>query len=185
MRTSLVSTIFLSFLVALAPAGLAAQQQGAIDPAQLPAEAQELIAEMQQLQTELQPIQQQAMQDPEVQAAQQALGADIQAAMIEVDPSTPERLERLQELMAQAQSARAGQDEAAMAQIVAEAQALEQQLQATQAAAIQTDEIAPRVQAFEAKLLETMVAVDPEAASMIERARELDARLGALLQQGG
>lgn len=177
MKTSLIRTIFLSLLFVVAPAGLVAQQQGAIDPAQLPPEAQELIAELQQLQVRLQPIQQEAMQDPEIQAAQQALGAEIQSVMVELDPETPERIERLRELMGEAQAAQAAQDQAAMAELVAEGRALEQELQAAQAEAIQTPEIAPRVEAFEARLLERMLEVDPQAGSLIERARELDARL--------
>lgn len=181
MKTTLIRTILLALLFVVAPAGLVAQQQGAMDPAQLPPEAQELIVELQQLQVKLQPIQQEAMQDPEIQAAQQALGVEIQAAMVEVDPQTPERIERLQELMGEAQAAQAAQDEAAMAQLVAEGRELEQQLQATQAAAIQDPEIAPRVEAFEARLLERMLEVDPEAGSLIERAKELDARLGEFL----
>lgn len=181
MRTSLFSTIFLSFLFAMAPTGLVAQQEGAIDPSQLPPEAQALIAEMQELQSELQPIQQEAMQDPEIQAAQRDLGARIQTAMVEADPATPARLERLEELMAEAQAARAAQDQAAMTEIVTEARGLEQQLQAAQAAVIQSPEIAPQVEAFEARLLERMTEIDPDAGAMIERARELDAKLGEFL----
>lgn len=185
MRTKLVRTTFLSLLLLAAPLGLFAQQQGAVDPAQLPPEAQELIGELQQLQARLQPIQQQALQDPEIQAAQQALGAEIQEAMVEVDPETPEKMERLQELMVQAQAAQAEEESAAMTEIVSEARALEQQLQAAQAAAIQSPELAPRVEAFQDRLLERMVEVDPEAEALLDRAQELNARLAAVLGQGG
>lgn len=184
MNTSIIRSILFALLFVAAPAGLVAQQQGAIDPAQLPPEAQELITEIQQLQEQLQPIQEEAFQDPEIQAAQQALGAEIQEAMVEVDPATPQRMERLQELMVQAQAAQAAQDQEAMTEIVTEARGLEQELQAAQAAVLQSSEIAPQVEAFEAKLLERMIEVDPEAESMIERAQELDARLAAFLGQG-
>lgn len=185
MKTNLIRTTLLAALFVVAPAGLEAQQQGPIDPAQLPPEAQELIAELQQIQTTLQPIQQEAMQDPEIQASQQALGEEIQAVMTEVDPQTPERMARLQELMGRAQAAQAAQDEAAMAEIVTEARGLEQELQAAQQQAIQSPEIAPQVEAFEAKLLARMMEVDPEAETLIERAKELDEKLGAFLGQGG
>lgn len=185
MRTKLVRATFLSLLFLAAPLGLFAQQQGTIDPAQIPPEAQELIGELQQLQTRLQPIQQEALQDPEIQAAQQALGAEIQEAMAEADPSTPEKMQRLQELMVQAQAAQAEQDAAAMNEIVTEARALEQELQAAQAAAIESPELAPRVEAFEDRLLERMVEVDPEAESLLDRVQELNARLAAALGQGG
>lgn len=185
VRMSFIRTVLFSAVFVVAPAGLVAQQQGGVDAAQLPPEAQELITELQEVQASLQPIHQQAMQDPEVQASQQSLSADIRDKMTELAPSTPDRMARLQELMQQGQAAQAEQDQAAVAEIAAEAQAIEQELQATQVEALQSPEIAPRVEAFEAELLETMQAIDPETDSLIERAQELDARLAALLGQGG
>lgn len=185
MRMSLIRTVILSALFVVIPAGLVAQQQGGIDPTQLPPEAQELIAELQQIQSELQPIHQQAMQDPEVQALQQSLSADIQAKMAELDPSTPDRMARLQELMQQGQAAQAEQDQAALTEIATEAQSVQQELQVAQMAALQSEEIAPRVDAFEAELLAKMREIDPAAEALLERAQELDAELAALLGQGG
>lgn len=183
MRTTLIRATFFSLLFAALPAGLTAQQ-GGIDPAQLPPEAQELISELQRLQAQLQPIQQEAFEDPAIQAAQQALAADVQEAMAVVDPATPERMERLEALVAQAQVAQAEQDAAAMNEIVTEARGIEEQLQATQQAAIESAEIAPLLEAFEAQLLERMMEVDPNVESLIDRARELDARLAVVLDQG-
>lgn len=178
-------SILFSALVLVVPAGLVAQQQGAIDPAQLPPEAQEMITELQQIQATLQPIHQEAMQHPEIQAAQQELGAEIQSAMVEVDPETPERMARLQALMQEGQAAQQEEDRAKLNEIAAEAQVIEQQLQAAEAAAIQKPEIAPKVEAFQEDLLEKMVEINPETETLIERARELDARLSAAMGQGG
>lgn len=172
---------FVWLVLLAAPAGLLAQQGSGTAAPQLPPEAQELIQELQQVQARLEPIQQQALQDPQVQEAQQALGDEVQAAMTEVDPETPQRIERLQVLMSEAQAAQAEQDEAAMGEIVAEAQGLEQRLQAAQAEAVQRPDIAPQVEQFQAQLLEKMVELDPDVESLIEQAKELDARLAALL----
>lgn len=177
VRTALVGLVWLGV-----PTGLLAQQGGGEAP-QLPPGAQELITELQQVQARLEPIQQQALGDPEVQAAQQRLGEQVQAAMEEVDPATPDRIERLQALMGRAQAAQAEQDQEAMSAIVTEAQGIERQLQATQAQAIERPDIAPGVEAFQAQLLQKMVEVDPEAASLMERAQELDAQLGELFGQ--
>lgn len=163
-----------------APAGLLAQQSGGIDPAQLPPEARELIVELQQVQSGLGSIQEKALADPALQQARSALNAQIQVAMTQADPAVPERMERLQTLMGEAQAAQAEQDEARMAEIVAEAREIEQQLQKAQTEAIQRPEIAPQLRGFQAKLLEKMVEVDPTAQTMIERLQELDARLGEI-----
>lgn len=185
VRMSFIRTVLFSALFAIAPAGLVAQQQGGIDPTQLPPEAQEMIAELQEVQAALQPIHQQAIQDPEVQALQQSLSADIRDKMTELAPSTPDRMARLQALMQQGQAAQAEQDQAALAEIATEARAIEQELQATQVEALQSPEIAPRVAAFEAELLEKMQEIDPQTDALIERAEELDAELAAMLGQGG
>lgn len=185
MRTRGIRTAFIFSTFLVAPAALSAQEQDAAAPPQLPPEAQEMIAELQQVQATLQPIQEQALQHPEIQAAQQELGAEIRAAMAEVDPSTPERMAHFEELIERGQAAQAAQDDAALTEIAAEAQEVQAELRAAEAAAIQRPEIAPRLEAFQAKLLERMIEVDPQAESLLERARELDAALSALLGQGG
>lgn len=173
--TQLIAAIALAF----APAALMAQQPGAIDP-----EAQELFAELQEIQTELEPIQQEALSDPEIQAAQEALSSRIQQVMATVDPATPERIERLQSLMAEAEAAQAEEDEQSMMEIVAEAQQIEQSLQAAQAQAIQSPDLQPEVQGFQETLQEKMLEIDPAAEQLIERAQEIDQRLALLLNGG-
>lgn len=180
-----IRAVLLSLLLVGIPAAVAAQQQGTFDPAQVPPEAQALFTELQQVQAKLQPIHQEALRHPELQAAQAELTAKIGAAMTQADPSTPERMARLQALIEQGQAAEAAEDEAALKEIAAEAREIQQRLQAAQMAAIQRPEIAPGIEAFQAKLMERMLEVDPEAAALIGRAQELDARLAAVLGQGG
>ncbi|MEX2610748.1 MAG: hypothetical protein WEA24_12435 [Gemmatimonadota bacterium] len=169
-------------LVALmAPAAVSAQGGGMDPTQQLPPEAQELIAELQQLQAQIQPIQQQALADPEIQAAQEKLGADVQEAMAEQDPEVPQHIERLETLIAGAQAAQAEQDQTRMAELVAEAQQIEQRLQAAQTEALELPEIAPRVEAFQQQLKDKMVEVDPESETLLKRFEELNERLAVLM----
>jgi len=169
----------------LSPLGLAAQEEDAPAAPAMPPEAEELIVELQQVQMELEPIQQQALSDPDLQAAGEALAAVVQDAMEDVDPSTPERMDRLQTLMTEAEAAQTDQDEARMREIVTEARQIEQQLQTVQAQAVQRPEIAARVEEFQDRLQAKMIEVDPEAEPLMERARELNERLAALLASQG
>lgn len=185
MGMNRIRAVLLPLLLILAPAALSAQQDEPFDPARVPLEAQALFTELQQVQARLQPIHQEALRHPELQAAQAELTARIGAAMIELDPSTGERMARLQTLIDRGKTAEAAEDEAALNEIAAEARQIQEHLQAAQLAAIRRPDIAPGVEAFQAKLMERMVEVDPEAAALIQRAQELDARLAAVLGQGG
>lgn len=171
----------LALAAAMAPVGLAGQGEGALAPAQLPPEAQELLAEAQQIQSELAPIQQQAVQNPELAAEQESLAEEIRSVMVDTDPSVAEKMERLQVLMDEARQAREAGDNDRMREVVAEAQIIEQSLKTTQAAALGHPEIAPRVEQFQANLKQAMVELNPEAGALLERAEEIEQRLVALL----
>lgn len=183
MRLNLTRTIVAALALVIAPAAAQAQQPGGLDPSQLPPEAQQAIVELQQLQAQLQPIQAEAMADPEIQSEQQELGTQIQTAMAEADPSVPQHMARLQELASDAEAAQAGDDQARMSEILQEAQVIETQLQQAQQQALQRPEIAPRVEAFQQKLEERMLEVDPNAGALIERMDELQTQLMALMMQ--
>lgn len=172
-------------VLALVPAGLVGQEEGERSSPELPPEAMQLIAELQQVQAELEPIQQEALTDPALQAAGEALAADVQEAMTDVDPETPERMERLQALMGEAQAAQAEQDADRMSEIVMEARGIEERLQAVQAQAVQRPEIATRIEEFQGRLEARMIEVDPDAGPLLERARDLNQRLAALLTPRG
>ena len=179
MRRTIHGTLAALGLALLAPAALGAQQQA------IPPEAQALVTEMQELQVELGPIQQQALADADLQAAQQELGEKVRAAMAEADPEMPARMERLTALQAQAQEAQAAQDQERMQAIVTEAQQIEQSLQAAQQEAIARPELDAEIEAFQTRLEQKMVEIDPDAAPLLERMRAIDAELRALLQPAG
>lgn len=177
------TTVAASLMLLLGSAGAVAQQ--GMDPSQVPPEAQELMAELQQIQAQLEPIQAEALQDPEILAEQQTLGEEIQAAMAELDPSTPDRMARLQELVTEAQAAQAAQDAEAVQVLMTEAQGIQARLQEAQAQALERPEIAPRVEAFQKQLQAKMVEIDPEAEPLIQRAADLDEELTELMGNDG
>ena len=163
--------------LALLPLSLQAQepQPGAL-PA-LPQEAQEVLQEMQSVQQNLSRIQQEALSDPELQAEQAALGEQVQLAMAESNPQVPQQIQRLEQLMGEAQQAQQTQDAEKMQQIVAEAQGLEASLQDAQSAALQRPEIAPQIQSFQQKLEAKMLEVDSSTPELIQRMQELEMEL--------
>jgi hypothetical protein len=183
VRNQIKRSLIPLFIFMVVPIALAAQQPDPAVPPQLPAEAQELITEIQQIQAQLQPIQMEALQDSELMSAQEAFGARIQAAMIEMEPATTERLARLEALAAEAQAAEASQDEEKFGQIMVEGQQLEQQLQATQEQALQQPEVAAELDTLQTALVRKIIEVDPSAEQLLERLDELDTRLAMLLGQ--
>ncbi|MEX2581865.1 MAG: hypothetical protein WD766_01200 [Gemmatimonadota bacterium] len=172
-------TIGTLVVLALTPAALLSQQPAA--PDQLPAEAQSLLADLQAVESRLVSVQQAALEDSELQEAQNELGEKIQLAMAEIDPSVPQNLERLANLSAEAEAAQAEQDQERMMEIVAEAQQIEQALQGAQTEAIQIPEIAAQVSGFEAEVEAKMLELDPETDALIQRMTELNERLSAIL----
>lgn len=178
-----VSRQIIAVAAALFVPAVVSAQQG-VPGVQLPAEAEGLIAEMEQIQAQLQPIQLQVMQDPEVQSAQESLGEQVEAAMAQIDPTTPQRIERLQSLASEAQAAQQAQDEQKMTEIITEAQQIEQQLQATQAAALESPGLAAEIDRFQTQVQAKMMEIDPQTESLIDRFEELDRQLTALLRQG-
>lgn len=160
-----------------APATLSAQQQQ-----QLPPEVQEWAIELQELQSQLQPLQEQALQEPEIQAEQASVVEALFETMVASNPETAQRIERLEGLMQEAQAAQEAGDAERIAQLSAEAAELQPQIQAAQAEALSHPDVQPRVAAFQQKLNARVVEIDPAAEQVIERIAELDARIAAAMQ---
>ena len=160
-----------------APATLSAQQQQ-----QLPPEVQEWAIELQELQSQLQPLQEQALQEPEIQAEQASVVEALFETMVASNPETAQRIERLEGLMQEAQAAQEAGDAERIAQLSAEAAELQPQIQAAQAEALSHPDVQPRVAAFQQKLNARVVEIDPAAEQVIELLAELDARIAAAMQ---
>lgn len=159
----------------MAPTALTAQAE------QLPVEARELVVEMQQIQAQLAPVQQQALAGAGIQQAQQELGGFLGQAMLEIAPESRVDMERLAALRMEAQTAQAAEDQERLGSITAEAQELAQRLEAAQQQAMQLPAVQAQLEAFQTRLEQKMVEIDPEVAPLIERHREIQGELMDIL----
>lgn len=146
---------------------------------QLPDSVQELVDEFQEKQARLQELQAQAIQESEeLQQGQAELQEKVETAMTEIDPQFEERIERMEEIRAEAAEAQAAEDQEAMTSLVTEAQQLQASMAQTQDQALGRDDIQAEISEFQDKLLEEMVRLDPDVETVIERLEELAAQLG-------
>lgn len=180
-RTALGTLCALAMV--LTPAAASAQQP--TQPTQPTPEVQEWIAEMQQLQSELAPLHEQAMQDTALQQEEEQVKEAVRQAMVAADPANGQRIDRLEELMTEAQAAQAAGDTAKIAALTPEAQQLGPQVQAAREQAMGTPEVETRVEAFEEKLIAKMVAMDPSAQARLDRLNELSELVAQAMGRSG
>lgn len=146
-------------------------------------QAQAMMMELQQLQNKLQPVQEKAMQDPKLKAAQEQLGTEIKAAVEKADPGVTQGVQRLQALEAEAIKAQQAGDQAKLQKLVQEAQQLQMRFMNAQQKAFTQPEIATKLQAFQTDLERKMIQVDPQSAAWIKRYKEVGTRLETAMQQ--
>lgn len=162
-------------LAAVALAFLAAPGLHAQEPED--EERQELTAELQQVAQQLAGIQQRAMQDPELQEVQAATEETVIAAMTELDPEAQEKIDRMEELQGDLQTAQEEGDQQEIGSLLQEQRQLQQSLQQTQVRAMQQEEVAASIESFRESLLAAMMEVDPAAAELLQRQEELQTEL--------
>jgi hypothetical protein len=175
-------TLFIALAALMLPSGLAAQQQEPAAPEQ--EQVQSWMAELQQVHGKLESIQQKAIQDPQLQAAQEALGERVKAAIEKADPTLAQSMARAEALEKEAVAAQEAGDQAKLQELGAEAQQIQAQFMAAQQKAFAQPELAARMEAFQASLEEKMVAIDPAAEPLIARFQELQQKLAAAMQAG-
>lgn len=168
----------------LVPAGLAAQQEQ-MPPPDFPPEVQEWIQEIEQIQTRLAPIQQEALQDEEIQAQQQTLGAEVEEAMEAIDPEIAVLGDRMEELSVEAQAAQEAGEMEELQGLAQEANQIQQRVQMVQAQALEQPELAAKVEAFQENLQAKMIETDPEAEELLERFEELASRIEEAMEDPG
>ena len=100
-------SLALALALLAAPAALAAQQAPATGQ---PVEIQGLLTELQGIHVQLQALQERALQDSALMAAQEALGASIKAAMAAADPTLEQEMARMQTLEAEFLTAQQAND---------------------------------------------------------------------------
>jgi chromosome segregation ATPase len=171
------------------PAGAAAQQRAPAAPVAAQRSAapsqeqmQQWMTELQQLHVKLEGIQARAIQDPQLQAAQNALGSEIKAAMEKADPQLPAKMQRVEALEAEAARARQAGDQAKLQQLSQEAYAIQASFMDAQNRVFQQPAVAARLEAFQTRLETRMAQVDAEAPALIKRFKELEGKLNAGMQ---
>lgn len=184
----------LALALLVAPATLRAQEPApAAEP--VPAEdngvdeaatsqIQAWLAEIQQLNGRLLEVRQEALQDAELSASQEAIGARVRAAMEEADSTLITSMTRLEALQEEAQAAQQQGDGERLEELGAEVRAIEERFAAAQQQALSQPELSADVQAFQERLQAKILEIEPEAPQLIARFQELQQNLSAALGGG-
>jgi hypothetical protein len=171
IATILVRRIIPVAALTLLPLAASAQQ----DTEDL--EVQQLVTEAQQLQAQLQPVQQRALNDPAIQQEQQEVEDQVRSRIEDADPENAERLDRMEQLLAEAAVAQENGDEQKIAALTSEAQELQPHIQAAQQQALADPGIAERLSIFQENVRMKMIEIDPEAREVLARLSAIEQRL--------
>lgn len=177
MRLSrLVGNVLMAAVLTLFAAAPALAQQPA--QPQMSDSAQALMMEMQQVQQKLAQIQQKALeQSPALQQQRESLKQTVEDAMREDNPQIDQKLDRMQELRSDLQAAQQAEDGQQVQQLMTEARQIQQEVQQAQAQAMEREDIAEELDAFQDRMIEEMKKVDPETEQLLARMEELAAAL--------
>lgn len=177
MTTHFRRALLALILTAGSPGLIAAQQADppAAVPGQLELEA--IFAEFQRVHMQLEGIQNEALRDPQLSAAQQELGTTIQSAMENVDPTMKERMARAMVLEAEAHAAQQTGDAERLEELVSEVETIELHFMRVQQQVVAEPAIAAKIMAFQTDLERKMIELNPEALDLINRFRELESVL--------
>jgi hypothetical protein len=165
-------TVLLALAALALPAAAAAQTQ----PAPAPAPAQPAASaqdEITQIQQRLGQLQQRAMQDPAVQAAQATFTAEVMSAMERLDPAAKEKAARAEAIKAEVAAARQANDNTKLNELAAEAQALQAYFAELRPRAVALPEIQEKRKVFTEALFAKMTELDAEAPRLVARLEEL------------
>lgn len=169
---SLVTTLGLVlFWVGSAEARQSQQQQQQQTP---PDTIQELIKEYQELQQRVDSLEVKALeQNEDLQDQREELVVAIDDAISTQFPDLDDKVERLEEIQAEYVAAQEAGDTERLQALMAEAQQIQQQLQAAQAAVLEREEIAEMMESFQKDLRKEMTEIDPDTPKMLARMEEI------------
>ncbi|CAN5783025.1 hypothetical protein BH20GEM3_BH20GEM3_07810 [soil metagenome] len=179
---------FVALATLLLPLGLGAQQrpvaqQRAAAPTPAQQQAQGWYMELQGIQMQLGPAIAQAMRDPKIQAAQQALGTAIQAALNKADPGLAALEPRMKVLEAEAAKAQQAGDGAKLQKLMQDAAPIQQRLMRAQQVVFNQPAVMSRANAFESQLQAKLIQIDPKNGPLIQRSKQLQTQLQRVMQQ--
>jgi hypothetical protein len=149
------------------------------------AEVEAMFGELDKLHAQLEDIQTRALEDPQIAAAQDELGARIKLAMERIDPTLQRGLDRMDAMEAEVSAATQRRDAARLQQLGAEAEQIQKQFISAQERALQQPEIAALVTSFQEKLERKMMELSPQSERLVARFRELQTRLAEQAQTSG
>jgi hypothetical protein len=122
---------------------------------------------------QIQRVQQQALQDPELRAANQAITTLLTATMAKVDPSYPTYAARAATLNADVAAAQAAKDNARLNELAEEAKELQANVTAARAKAEADAAVKAELEAFRVKLFTKMVELDPSVKDLVAQLETL------------
>jgi hypothetical protein len=149
------------------PAHLHAQESAA------PATAQEAQDETAQIQARLQQIQQRALQEPELQQAQQELGQELVTTMGRVSPDFAAHSARAEAMTAEIAAAQEAGDNERLHELAAESERLQAAFGEARAQAMQDEGFQTRMQEFQQRIVARMTEIEPETETLLARLNEL------------
>ena len=183
MRLTPLWPALLGLALSVLPATLQAQARPEAGAAvRNAAEVEAWFGELDKLHAQLEEIQTRALEDPQIAAAQDELGARIKLAMERIDPNLQRGLDRMDAMEAEASAATQRRDAAKLQQLSTEAEQIQKQFVAAQERALQQPEIAALVTAFQERLEKKMLELNPQSERIVARFRELQTKLAEQAQ---
>ncbi len=158
--------------------GDAAAEPDAPDPAAMQNEMA-LFGELQSIDQALAPIREQAMSDPKLKAREQALVAQVQAAIEAAEPGLVGAEARFDSLRTEYEAAGQAGDSTRVQAIGVQLQSLQSSLKQVQGQVLEQEEIAEAVEGFRQDLFAHMRTLDPRADSLLDLAEDITQRLEA------
>ena len=155
-----------------APEGVA-QAEGATAPETAAAATATDAPDAAEIASRIQAVQRQALQDPALRAANQAISALIAQTMPKVDPSYPTYAARAATLKTDVAAAQAAKDNARLNELAEEAKQLQASVAAAQAKAREDETVKERLEDFKVKLFTKMVEIDPSVQELVAQLEEL------------
>jgi hypothetical protein len=156
-------------------------------PAEIDAETMQrqmaLMTQLQAIDQVLAPVREQAMQDPEMQAREQEIIQQLDAAMESIAPGIGGMQARFDSLRAEYGAAQEAGEQERIQSLGGELQMLQVSIQETQSQALQQEDVASAIDAMREDLFTRMRAIDPGADSLLNRAEEVMAELEAMAAQ--
>jgi rhamnose utilization protein RhaD (predicted bifunctional aldolase and dehydrogenase) len=160
-------TAALALAVLAMPAMLAAQG--------IPQQAHAPDDEAARIQLQLMQVQQRALQDPELQTAQEEIGQALIDAMIRVDPAAEQLVQRAANLQHDVIAAQEAEDEARLRQLGAEAERLQAAFATLRQLAMEDEQLQAAMAAFQNQVIAKMTELEPATPDLIIRLEALQA----------